>query len=151
MAEPDKIIISHGITPAITKQCPKRGKVWEKYINGRVIMHIAVDTNNRIVIRQSKSEKITVLNPAGEKLFSFPETSTHNLVPYGICIDSKNNILVADRTSKSILLYSSEGKYLGKVLNADGMPYIMALYDDQYLCVRMVEPNDFRMYNIGQQ
>ena len=110
-------------------------EVWCRQMSGNV-HDVAVDSAHNIMV--CHDDYITVHNPLGKQMFAFPPSVTpakQTIIPRGICADSKNNILVADHTSQSILLYSNKGKYLGQLLKVEGKPWSMALYKDKYLCV----------------
>ena len=107
--------------------------VWHKQPSCGIYA-ITVDHNNRLLI--CHDDYVTVYNPAGDQLFSFPKDSEErDLDPWGICVDSNDNILLADGVSNSVLLFSSEGKYMGQLLKLKTRMRHIALHDDQYLCV----------------
>ena len=58
--------------------------------------------------------------------------------PRGICVDQKDNILVADKTGNSVSLYSSDGVHLRVLLSqSDGIfePRQLAAVDHKTLAV----------------
>jgi hypothetical protein len=130
-------------------------KLYRYNICGEVMWHkqsscgiyaITVDHRNRLLV--CHDDHITVYNPGGEETFSFPtHLAQRELDPWGICVDSNDNILVADGASRSVLLYTSDGKYMGQLLKLTRRLRHITLYADRYLCV-CGEDGQLYMYTI---
>ena len=120
-------------------------KIWRKELDER-IFDMAGDASNRILV--CHPNHVTAYNVDGEEEFSFPRnTSQRKIDPYGICVDTEDNILLGDYNSNMVLLYTSEGKFVREILNVDGTPCQMALYNDKYLTV-CIDNNKLVMFEI---
>ena len=110
-------------------------QIWEKKLSfwpG----YISTDHKNRILISNTDDGCVTVYNEDGVEMFSFPAaTDQRKLKPRGLCVDDEDNILVVDDDSKSVLLYDPRGQFLKKLVDVEGDPYEVALYNDSYLAV----------------
>ena len=98
--------------------------------------YISTDRKNRILVSNTDGGCVAVHNKDGVEVFSFPAaTYLRKLRPQGLCVDDKDNILVVDEDSKSVLLYDPRGHLLKKLLDTDGYPQCVAIYRDTHLAV----------------
>ena len=78
--------------------------------------YISTDHKNRILISNTYGRCVTVYDEDGVEMFSFPAaTDQRKLKPRGLCVDKKDNILVVDDDSKSVLVYDPRGQFLTKL------------------------------------
>ena len=84
---------------------------WETGItNGKsgVPEAIAIDGNDRIYITDSKLKQIEVFDSMGQSLATIKLQGTglfNRISPYGIAIDSANNLYISDRNNERVLKY----------------------------------------------
>ena len=110
-------------------------QIWEKKLSF-CPLYISTDHINRILVSNTDGRCVTIYNEDGVKMFSFPAaTDLRKLAPYGLCVDDDDNILVADKDSKSVLLYDPRGQFLKKLDDVEGDPDRVAQYKDSYLAV----------------
>ena len=105
-------------------------QIWEKRLSF-CPWYISTDHKNRILVSNTDEECVTVYNEDGVAMFSFPAaTDQRKLKPRGLCVDGEDNILVVDEDSKSVLLYDPRGQFLKKLVDVEGFPHCVALYND---------------------
>ena len=121
-------------------------QIWKKNLSFRP-RYISTDHKNRILVSNTADECVTVYNEDGVEMFSFPAaTDQTKLAPRGLCVDDEDNILVVDEVSKSGLLYDPRGQFLKKLVDVEGNPDCVALYNDSYLAVD--DGFDLRLYKL---
>ena len=110
-------------------------QIWEKKLSF-CPWYISTDHKNRILASSINGECVTVYNEDGVEMFSFPTaTDQRKLKPQGLCVDDEDNILVVDEDSQSVLLYDPRGQFLKKLVDVEGDPDCVALYNDSHLAV----------------
>ena len=92
--------------------------------------YVAVDHHDRIVVSDSQLNCVKVLDRMGKQLFQFKSNNTNlPMIPMGLAIDAKNNIIVADQGCKAINMYSSDGKFMDKIIDVDTIPWGIGVHD----------------------
>ena len=126
-------------------------QIWEKKLSFWPEF-ISTDHKNRILASNPYGGYVTVYNEDGVEMFSFPAaTDQRKLKPRGLCVDDEDNILVGDGDSKSVLLYDSHGQFLKKLVDVEGNPDSVALYNDSHLAVYADDDsyyNKLRLYGL---
>jgi len=125
-------------------------QIWEKELLG-IPWYITVDQQDRIMV--CLGYEIVIFDQDGEKMFAFPTSKDQRkLDPRGICVDSKDNILVSDRSSQSVLLYDNRGNFMRNILEIHGHPGCVGLYRDTHLVLETSSTtlvNKLCMYEIS--
>ena len=124
-------------------------QIWKKTLSFSPT-YISTDHKNRILVSNLNGGCVTVYNEDGVEMFSFPAaTDQRKLWPCGLCVDDEDNILVADVDSKSVLLYDSRGQFLKKLVDVEGNPERVALYNYSHLAVGGYSYNSkLRLYKL---
>ena len=66
---------------------------------------VAVDTDGFILVTSSREHLLTVLTPQGAKVKQLGADGTLFKAPYGICLNSSGNVIVADTAVPSIHIF----------------------------------------------
>ena len=142
----DGHFIVGNVNESIHKYNTSGQQIWEKKLSFWP-KYISTDHKNRILASSINGGCVTVYNEDGVEMFSFPAVADQRkMKPRGLCVDDEDNILVADRDSKSVLLYDPRGQFLKKLVDVKGNPYRVALYNNSYLAVG--SGNQLRLYTI---
>ena len=111
-------------------------QIWEKELSF-CPWCISTDHKNRILVSNTNGGYVTVYDKdGGVQMFSFRAATDHKkLAPRGLCVDDVDNILVVDEDSHSVVLYDPRGQFVKKLVDVEGDPDSVALYNDSYLAV----------------
>ena len=121
----------------------KRGEMlWSISLpgEGTWLPRLCITHSEQIIINNHKQSKITVYDMSGNKISEFPSQFVKD--PAAICVDSRDQVLVRDRATKKISLFSADGDYIQPIMQKDDCAG-MSLYLDKYL---LMETRDKGLY-----
>ncbi|CAH1781267.1 unnamed protein product, partial [Owenia fusiformis] len=100
---------------------------------------IAVTKQDHIIISQSDTNNIRCVDSHGEEVFRYGGCGENALNdPFGVCVDTLGNILVADYGNNRVQLLSPDGNFIRHVLSeSEGLkyPWCLAMDTDDNLLV----------------
>lgn len=102
---------------------------------------LSVDGRNRIVVSDRAGNCVKVLDSDGNFLCRFGSDAGGLRTPAGVCVDRRDNIVVADSGNHRIVMFSRDGKYIQELLKIE-WPYGIAMStDSKRLCVSTKDGN----------
>jgi hypothetical protein len=90
---------------------------------GSCPQYMTTDNYNRIIMTDTFDRSVKIFDQSGQFLQQFGQEENQLTDPRGVCIDSRNNILVADCGSDTVHVYSSDGRYISKLLSAPNVQH----------------------------
>ena len=98
---------------------------------------VALDGRHRVVVSDTRDHSVNIFDPDG-RLLSRGSDSCQITDPRGVCIDSRDNIIVADWGADTIRKFSWDGMWIGDVVGKDegiSHPWGVAVNDSGILAV----------------
>ena len=111
---------------------------------GGYLPNLCLTNSRQFIISDPKQDKITVHDMLGNKFSEFPSQFVKE--PGAICVDSVDQVLVVDRATWKISLFSADGDYIQPIMHKDVCTG-MSLYLDKYLLI-MTADNGLYLYEL---
>ena len=74
---------------------------------------IAVDSNGRIIVADSRTSLVQIFNPDGSFFMSFDGTDGIPFVnPFAVAVDSNDRIIVSDTSTKRVQIFNPDGSFV---------------------------------------
>ena len=120
---------------------------------------VIVDTENRIIVAESKKNNVSIYTHNGHLLFTIDGDIAGNnrfLCPRGLALDPQENIHVAAYDSNTIKVFSREGVYIrtygnpekpsGIAIGGDGYSFVS---ESDSSCASIFDPEGNKIHTVG--
>ncbi len=81
---------------------------------------VTTDSNHRVFVADPKAQTVHVFDFVHSKYSRMEGGGGHPVTPISLATDGHDNLYVADRTSRSVLIYDSAGKFSGYLARLRG-------------------------------
>ena len=92
-------------------------KIWCVHMTGKVY-GLCVDKEDQILV--CLDDDVEVYDQKGNKMVSLSSSSDRQLDPYDVC--TSGEILICDYSTKSILLFNKQYKFVKELIQCDWIP-----------------------------
>ncbi len=74
---------------------------------------VTTDSNHRVFVADPVAKAVHVFDFIRSKYSRVEGTGSHPVIPVALAVDASNNLYVTDRSSRTVLIYDSAGKFTG--------------------------------------
>jgi DNA-binding beta-propeller fold protein YncE len=103
-------------------------------------VYIAVDSHRRIIVTDAYNHSVSIFDKSGKMLQEIKHSSGSGVLedPRGVCLDQRDNIIVADWAAGAVRRYSPEGVWIDNLLDKDDdilFPWGIAIDNKGYIAL----------------